>query len=160
MHSVLGKAVQQRNPMSYSGIQILTISPGACPRATTRLRPCRRWWNCPEGESFPSWTLLPPPQLGRPSFSCLPRLEGERLRHPPRLRGRSAPRSPRTISPISPGAGNSFGFPWPSWSSPALYKGPESASSPEERLLGLRAKEPDNRSVRPSPASPVKGTGV
>ena len=101
-----------------------------------------------------------PPRLGRPSFSCLPRLEGEHLHLPPRLRGRSAPRSPRTMSPISSGVGNSFGFPWPSWSSPAPYKEPESASSPEERLLGLRAKEPDSRSVRPSPASPVKGTGA
>ena len=38
--------------------------------------------------------------------------------------------------------------------------GMESTSSPEERLRGLRAKEPDSRSVRPSSASPVKGTGV
>ena len=102
----------------------------------------------------------PPPQLGRPSFSYLPQLEGEHLLLLPRLRGRSAPQSHRTVSPTTPGVGNSFGFPWPSWSSPAPYKEPESASSPEERLLGLRAKEPDNRSVRPSPTSPVKGMGV
>ena len=29
-----------------------------------------------EGESFPYWTLRPP-RLGRPSFSCLPQMEGE-----------------------------------------------------------------------------------
>ena len=155
----LGKTVRQRNSMSYSGIQILTISLGAWPWATTRLRLRRRWWNCPEGESFPSWTLRPP-QLGRPSFSCLPQSVGEHLLPLPRLRGKSAPQSHRTVSPTTPGVGNSFGFPWPSWSSPAPYKGPESASSPEERLRGLRAKEPDSRSVRPSSASPVKGTGV
>ena len=65
-------------------------------------------------------SLLGPfaPQLGRPSFSCLPRLEGEHLHLPPRLRGRSASQSHRTMSPIPPSAGNSFGFPWPSsWSS-------------------------------------------
>ena len=67
----LGKAMRQRNPMGYFGIRILTISPGAWLWATTRLRLGRRRWNCPEGESFPSWTLRPP-QLGRPSFSCLP----------------------------------------------------------------------------------------
>ena len=73
-----------------------------------------------------------------------PRLEGERLHLPPRLRGRSAPRSPRTMSPISPGAGNSFGFPWPSWSSPAPCKEPESASPSGERPQCLRAKGPDS----------------
>ena len=36
----------------------------------------------------------------------------------------------------------------------------ESASSAEEHLLGLRAKEPDSRSVELSLACPVKGTGV
>ena len=100
------------------------------------------------------------PQLGRPSFSYLPLQEGEHLLLLPRLRGRSAPQSHQTVSLMTPGVGNSFGFPWPSWSSPAPYKEPESASSSKERLLGLRAKEPDSRSVRPSPASPVKGTGV
>ena len=74
------------------------------------------------------------PQLGRPSFSCLPRLEGEHLLLPPRLRGRSVPQSYRTMSPITPGAGNSFGFPWPSWSSPAPCKEPKSASPSGERL--------------------------
>ena len=34
----------------------------------------------------------------------------------------------RMMSPMTPSIGNSFGFPWPSWSSPAPYKGPESAS--------------------------------
>ena len=101
-----------------------------------------------------------PPRLGRPSFSCLPRLEGENLHLPPHLRGRSASWSYRTMSPITPGAGNSFRFPWPSWSSPAPCKEPESASSSGECLLGLRAKEPDSRSVWPSAATPVKGTGA
>ena len=100
------------------------------------------------------------PQLGRPSFSCLPQSVGEHLLLLPRLRGKGAPQSHRAVSPTTPGVGNSFGFPWPSWSSSAPYKGPESASSPEERLRGLRAKEPDSRSVRPSSASPLKGTGV
>ena len=100
-------------------------------------------------------------QLGWPSFSYLPQSVGEHLLLlPPRLRGKSAPQSHRTVSSTTPGVGNSFELPWPSWSSPAPYKGPESASSPEEHLRGLRAKEPDSRSVRPSPASPVKGTGV
>ena len=57
----LGKEMRQRNPMGYFGILILTISPGAWPWATTRLHFCRRQWSCPEGESFPSWTLRPPP---------------------------------------------------------------------------------------------------
>ena len=146
--------------MSYFGIRIITISPGAWPWATTRLRLRRRRWNCPEGESFPSWTLRPH-QLGRPSFSCLPQSVGEHLLLLfPRLRGKSAPQSHRTVSPMTPGVGNSFEFPWPSWSSLAPCKEPESASPSGERLLGLRAKEPDSRSVQPSPASPIKGTGV
>ena len=100
------------------------------------------------------------PQLGRPSFSCLPQLKGGHLLLPPHLRGRSVRQSHRTMSPITPGVGNSFGFPWPSWSSLAPCKEPESASPSGERLLGLRAKELDSRSVRPFPASPVKGTGA
>ena len=97
-----------------------------------------------EGESFLSWTLWPP-RLGRPSFSCLPRLEGEHLHLPPRCHGRSASRSYRTMSPTPPGAGNSFGFPWPSsWSSPAPYKEPESASPSGERPQCLWAEGPDN----------------
>ena len=159
MSSALGKVVRQRNPMGNFGIRILTISPGACPWATTRLHFRRRRWSCPEGESFPSWTLRPP-QLGCPSFSCLPQSVGEPLLPLPRLQGKSAPQSHRTMSPTTPGVGNSFGFPWPSWSSPAPCKEPESASSSGERLLGLRAKEPDSQSVRPSPASPIKGTGA
>ena len=54
-------------------------------------------------------------------------------------------RSYRTMNPIPPGAGNSFGFPWPSsWSSPAPHKEPESASPSGERLQGLRAEGPDS----------------
>ena len=104
-----------------------------------------------------SFSLLGP--LGRPSFSSLPPL-GERLSSsPPRLGGRSRPRIHR---PIAPENGNSSESPWPSsWpSSPAPHRVPEPAASPSERPLGLRAKEPDSRSVRPSPASPVKGTGA
>ena len=140
----LGKAMRQRNPMGYFGIRILTISPGAWPWATTRLQFRRRRWSCPEGESFPSWTLRPP-QLGRPSFSCHPESVGEHLLLlPPRLQGKSASQGHWTVSPMTPSVGNSFGFPWPSWSSLAPYKEPESASSPGEHLLGLRAKEPDS----------------
>ena len=155
----LRKAVRQWNPMSYSGIRILTISPGAWPWATTRLRLRRRRWNRPEGESFPSWTLRPP-RLWRPSFSYLPLQEGEHLLLLPHLWGRSAPPSHRTVSPTTPSVGNSFELPWLSGSSPAPYKEPESTSSPEGRRQGLRAREPDSRFVRPSSASPVKITGV
>ena len=57
--------------------------------------------------------------------------------------GRSAPRSYRTMSLIPPGAGNSFGFPWPSsWFSPAPHKEPESASPSGERPQGFRAEGP------------------
>ena len=146
--------------MGYFGIRTLTISPGACPWPTTRLHFCRRRWSCPEGASFPSWTLRPP-QLGRPSFSCLPRLEGEHLLLPPRLQGRSVPQSHRTtMSPITPGVGNSFGFPWPSWSSPAPRKEPESASPSGERPQCLRAEGPNNQSAPMPPPSPVKGMGA
>ena len=62
--------------MNYYGIRILTTSPGACPWVTTRRRCRRPSWSSPEGGSFPSWTLRPP-RMGRPSFSCLPRLGGE-----------------------------------------------------------------------------------
>ena len=159
MSSALGKATRQRNPMGYFGIRILTISPGAWPWATTRLHFRRRRWSCPEGASFPSWTLRPP-QLGRPSFSCLPQSVGEPLLPLPRLRGKSVPQSHRTVSVMTPSVGNSFELPWPSWSSPAPCKGPESTSSSEGRLQGLRARESDSRFVRPSSASPVNGTGV
>ena len=75
-----------------------------------------------EGESFPSWTLRPP-RLGRPSFSCLPQSVGEHLLLLlPRLRGKSVLQSHRMVSPTMPGVGNSFGFPWPSWSSPHLVR--------------------------------------
>ena len=85
------------------------------------------------------------PRFGRPSFSCLPRLEGEHLHLPPRLRGRSASQSHLTMSPIPPSAGNSFGFPWPSsWSYPAPHREPESASPSGEHPQGLRAKGPDS----------------
>ena len=81
------------------------------------------------------------PRLGRPSSSCLPWLEGESLRLPsPRFHGRSASRSYWTMSPIPPGAGNSFGFPWPSsWSCLTPHKEPESASPSREHPQGLRA---------------------
>ena len=110
LSSALGKAMRQRNPMGYFGIRILTISPGAWPWATTRLHFRRRRWSCPEGESFPSWTLRPP-QSGRPSFSCLPQSVGEPLLPLPSLRGKSAPQSHRTMSPTTPGIGNSFELP-------------------------------------------------
>ena len=86
---------------------------------------------------------------------------GESPLSPPRLRGRSPPRSHRTMSPIPPGAGNSFGFPWPSsWpSSPAPRKGPEPAAPSNGCPLGLREGEPDSLPVRTSSASPVKGIG-
>ena len=65
---------------------------------------------------------------------------------PPRLRGRSPPRSHRTMSPITPDAGNSFGFPWPSsWpSSPAPHKAPEPAAPSIGHPLGLLVREPDS----------------
>ena len=98
-----------------------------------------------EGESFPYWTLRPP-RLGRPSFSCLPWLEGESLHlPPPHFHVRSPSWSYRTMSPIPPGAGNSFGFPWPSsWSSPAPHKEPKSASPSEDCPQGLRVEGPDS----------------
>ena len=61
---------------NYYRIRILTTSPGAYHWAATRRRYRRRLWSCPEGGSFPSWTLRPP-QMGQPSFSYLPRLGGE-----------------------------------------------------------------------------------
>ena len=65
------------------------------------------------------------------------------------------------MSPISPGAWNSFGFPWTSsWSSPAPHKEPESASPSGERLQGLRAEGPGSQSAPMSPPSPVKGMGA
>ena len=109
--------------------------------------------------SFPSWTLRPPP-LGKPSSSSLLPL-GESPLSPPRLRGRSPPRSHRTMSPISPGAGNFFEFPWPSsWpSSPAPHRVPGPAAPLSGHPLGLREGEPDSLPVRTSSASPVKGIG-
>ena len=153
--------MQWGNTMNHSGIRILTILPRAWPCAATPLRRRRRWWSSPEEGSFPSWTLRPP-QLGRPSFSSLPPLGEKPLFSPPRLRGRSPPRSHRTMSPITLDAGNSSGFPWPSsWpSSPAPREVPRLAASSSVCLLGLRAKEPDNRSVWPSSASPIKGMGA
>ena len=93
--------------MNYSGIRILTILPGAWPWATT---PLRRWlrWSSPEEGFSPSWTLRPP-QRGRPSFSSLLPLEGERsLVLPPRLHGRNAPWNRQMMDPTPPGAGHSF----------------------------------------------------
>ena len=98
--------------MNYSGIQILTILPGAWPWAATPLRRCRRHWSSPQEGFSPSWTLRPP-QRGRPSFSSLLPLEGERfLLLPPRLHGRNAPRNRRMMNPTPPGAGHSFESPW------------------------------------------------
>ena len=65
-----------KHTMKYYGVRTLTTSPGACPWVATRRRCRRPSWHSPEGGSFPSWTLRPP-RMGRPSFSCLPRLGGE-----------------------------------------------------------------------------------
>ena len=149
----------KREIINHSGVRILTILSGAWPlRATPRRRP-RRWRSCPEEGSFPSWTLRPP-LLGKPSSSSLPPPRESPL-SPPRLRGRSPPRSHRTMSPISPGAGNFFEFPWPSsWpSSPAPHKVPGLAAPLNGRPLGLREGEPDSLPARTSSASPVKGIG-
>src|SRR3954471_1376493 len=124
--------------MSRSGIRILMTLPGAWPCATTPLRRRRHWWSSPEGGSFLSWTLRPP-QLGRPFFSFLPLLGKKPLFPPPRLRGRSPPRSHQTMSPTPPDAENSSEFPWPSsWpSSLAPHKVPGPAALLGGRLLGL-----------------------
>ena len=155
--------MQERNTMNCSGVRILTISPGAWPCAATPLRRHRCWWSSPKEGSSPSWTLRPP-QLGRPSFSFLPPLEGERLLllPPPRPQRRRVLRGCQAMNPTPPGAGNSFESPWPSsWpSSPAPREVPEPAASLSERPLGLRAREPDSRSVRPSSANPAKEMGV
>ena len=96
------------------------------------------------GEAF----LFFSPPLGERLFSSPPHL-GERSR-------------PRSRHPIAPENGNSSESPWPSsWpSSPAPHGVPEPAASPSGHRLGLRAKEPDSRSVRTSPAKPVKGKGA
>ena len=135
----------KRKIMSYSGVWTLTISPGAWPSRATPRRRRGHWWNSPGEGSSLSWTLRPPP-LGRLSFSSLPPLGERPLFSPPRLRGRSSPRSHRTMSPITPGAGNSFGFPWPSsWpSSPAPHEVQEPAAPSIGRPLGLLAREPDS----------------
>ena len=64
-----------KDTMKYYGVRTLTTSPGACPWVATRRRSRRPSWRSLEGGSFP-WTLRPP-RMGRPSFSCLPRLGGE-----------------------------------------------------------------------------------
>ena len=106
-------------------------------------------------EFFPSWTPRPP-LLGRPSFSSLPPLGERPFSSSPRPQGRSPPRSHRT-----PENGNSSESPWPSsWpSSPAPRGVPEPAAPLGGRPLGPLAMGPDRQSVRPSPASPVKGKG-
>ena len=147
--------------MGYSGIRTLTILPGAWPSRATPLRRRRRWWSSPEEGSFPSWTLRPP-QLGRPSFSSLPLLGEKPLSSPPRLHGRSPPRSHRMMSLITPGTGNSSEFPWPSSrpSSPAPREASEPAVPLSGHPLGLLAREPDSQPARTSSARPVKGRGV
>ena len=148
--------------MSYSGFWILTMLLGAWPWMATPLRCRRRRRRSPKEGSSPSWTLRPP-QLGRPSFSFLPPLEGERLLlPPPRLRRRSALWGHRVMSPTPPGAGSSFEFPWPSFwpSSPAPREVPGPAASSSVHQLGIRAKEPESQSVRTSSSSPVKGAGA
>ena len=150
------------NTMNYSGIRILTILPGAWPWAAIPLRCRQHWWSSPEEGFSPSWTLRPP-QRGRPSFSSLLPLEGERsVLLPPRLHGRNAPRNRWMMDPTPPGAGHFFESPWPSsWpSSPAPHRVPEPAASPSGHRLGLRAKESDSQSVRTSPTKPVKGKGA
>ena len=99
----------------------------------------------PIGEAF--LFLSPPPGKGPLS--------------PPLLRGRSPPGSHRTMSPISPGAGDFFEFPWPSsWpSSPAPHKVPGLPAPLNGRPLVLWEGEPDSLPVRTSSASPVKGIG-
>src|SRR3954465_5125764 len=132
--------------MSYSDIRILTISPDAWPYLATPLRPLRRRGSSPAEGSSSSWTLRPSP-LGRPSFSFLPPLEGERfLLPPPRSHGRRASRTRRMTSPTPPHYGHSFESPWPSFSWPsslAPHKAPEPVASLGEQGLGLRAREPD-----------------
>ena len=61
--------------MSYSGIRILTILPGAWPWMATPLHRRRRRWSSPEEGSFPSWTLWPPSGGGLPFLSS-PRWRG------------------------------------------------------------------------------------
>ena len=93
-----------------------------------------------------SITLLGP--FGPPCWGSLPFLPspplGERpFSSPPRLCGRSLPRSHR---PITPENGNSFECPWPSsWpSSPAPRGVPEPAAPLSGRPLGLLEKGPDS----------------
>ena len=123
-----------RNPDTYD-------LAGAWPLRDTPHRRCRRWRSCPEEGSFPFWTLRPPP-LGKPSSSSLPPLGERLLSSPPRPHGMSPPRSHRTMSLITPGAGNSSEFPWPSsWpSSPAPRKAPGPAALSNGHPLGLRAR--------------------
>src|SRR3954466_4221819 len=108
------------------------ISPDAWPYLATPLRPLRRRGSSPAKGSSSTWTLRPPP-LGRPSFSFLPPLEGERfLLPPPRFHGRRASRTCRMTSPTPPRYGHSSESLWPSssWpSSPAPHKAPEPAAS-------------------------------
>ena len=145
--------------MNYSGIRILTISPGAWPWVATP--PYRRpLWSGAEGGSFPSWTLRPP-RPGRPSFSCPPPpgWGGENFPlPPPRFRGRRVPRCYRTTIPIQPCAGDLSWSPRPSsWpSSPAPHRAPETPSSLREAMLDLQVVESDSQSASLSLPSPVK----
>ena len=137
----MSKGSTIKRTMKYYGVRTLTTSPGACPWVATRRRCRRPSWHSPEGGSFPSWTLRPP-QMGRPSFSCLPRLGGGDLFSSSSFpweectSDTSDDESDRTTLRRRPfrvpvaSSGPSF---------PAPRKVPESASSLEERLQDLRA---------------------
>ena len=61
--------------MSYSGIRILNMLPGAWSWMAIPLRRLLHRWRSPEEGSSPSWTLRPP-QLGGLPFLSSPRWRG------------------------------------------------------------------------------------